>query len=107
MAIPTLIPQAVRNETVSVSGTSVPIMSLVPSGAIRTQFAIIPLSAGVTVTIAKGDQAAVANAGIVLIQNQPYVEATDGGYICWQGPVQIVASGAGSVAVMESWVQQI
>jgi len=71
-------------------------------GTRRTAFTIVPLSAGVTVTVALGDVPAVADAGIVLSANQPYSESSDGGFECWQGAVQIVASGAGNVAIRET-----
>jgi len=102
MATPT---QQTRSSTVTVSATSQQVCPQISGGFKRTQLMIFPLTAGVTVTIDKSDNAAVANQGIVLVANQPYVEATDGGYICWQGPVQCVASGAGSISVVESFIQ--
>ena len=69
----------------------------------RTQLMIFPLTAGATVTITKGVVAAVAGTGIVLITNQPYTEATDGGYACWQGEVQGIADMAANVSIVESF----
>lgn len=69
----------------------------------RVQFILTNLSA-VTVTLTKGDSAAVANKGIILAQNQTYIESDDGGYNCWQGAFRVVASGAGTVSIVESFV---
>lgn len=69
----------------------------------RTQLIITNLSAG-TLTINKNDtQAAVANQGIILAQNQTFIEADDAGYSCWQGAVQAVGSTTLSVSVVESF----
>jgi len=87
--------------TVSVTATAAQLSNSRLGLPRRTSFSIIPLSAGVTVTVAKGDAPAVVNEGIVLIQNQAYIESDSDGYNCWQGAIQIVASGNGSVAVTE------
>jgi hypothetical protein len=55
------------------------------------------------VTIAKGDSAAIANQGIVLQPTGIYSESTSEGFKCWSGAVQAIGSGAGSVAIVESW----
>lgn len=67
----------------------------------RTQLVIINTSA-TTVTLVKGEQTAVANAGIRLTQNQTYIESTDAGSKCWQGAIQAVASGNSTVAYVET-----
>jgi hypothetical protein len=72
----------------------------------RTQLIITNTSAAAVVTIAKGNVAAIQNYGIVLQPNGTYVEATDGGYICWQGPIQAVSNAAGSIAIVESFEVQ-
>lgn len=92
--------QHTQNTSITVSGTSGQILASAANYR-RTAFAIIALTAGVTVTIAKGDVAAVANNGIVLAANQSYVESTSQEFLCWQGAIQVVASGAGSVALSE------
>lgn len=89
--------------TVSVSATAAELSATRLGRKRRTQIIIVPLTAGVTVTITKGDSTAVANAGIVLTANQAFVEADDGGFKCWQGAIQVVASGAGSVAINETF----
>lgn len=87
--------------TVSVSTTSTELSPTRLGRTRRTSFLIVPLTAGVTVTITKGEQDAVANQGYVLTQNQPYVEATSEGFLCYQGALQVVASSAGSVSIVE------
>lgn len=87
--------------TVSVSATSTTVSTSRLNLPRRTSFFLVPLTAGVTVTVTKGDGAAVANAGIVLIQNQAYLESDSEGFLCWQGAIQAIASGNGSVAVVE------
>lgn len=87
--------------TVSVSGTAAELSSSRLGLQRRTFFSIIPLTAGVTVTISFGDQTAVALQGISLIQNQPFSMSDSEEFKCWQGAIQVVASGAGNVAVTE------
>ena len=99
-----VIQQQTRNSTFAVSSTSTQICEQASADNPRTQLIITPTTAGVTVTIAKGNVAAVSLSGTVLLQNQPFVEATDGGYTCWQGPVQAVATGPGAVAITESFM---
>jgi len=67
----------------------------------RTQVIIQNTSATV-VTLFKGDDAAIANRGIRLSQNQQYIEADDAGYKCWQGAFQAIASAASTVVFVET-----
>lgn len=71
----------------------------------RTQFIIINTSAAVA-TITKGDNPAIANQGIVLQQNAYYLEGTDGGFVCWQGAIQAIATGAGTLSVVETFQEE-
>lgn len=87
--------------TVSVSATASTLSATRLGRAPRSFFSIIPLSAGVTVTVTFGDSPAVANAGLVLSTNQPYLEAKGDNFIPYQGTINIVASGAGTVAYVE------
>jgi hypothetical protein len=68
----------------------------------RTQLIITNIGAG-TLTVTKGDVPAVANNGIILSQNQAYIESDDGGFRCWQGSIQCVASGSLNVTVVETF----
>jgi hypothetical protein len=97
--------QSSSNRSVTTSGTSTQAVTEVTGGMKRTQLIITNTSAAAVVTIAKGDTVAVAGVGIRLQPNSAYVEATDGGYVCWQGNVQVVSDVAGSVAVVESFVE--
>lgn len=95
--------QSSSQSSVTIGATSV---QAVPdrSGILkRTQLIITNTSAAVVATITKGNVAAVAGTGIVLQANGTYVESTDGGYTCWQGAVQVVGSGAGTISVVESF----
>lgn len=68
----------------------------------RTFFSIIPLSAGITVTVVLGDGTATASTGIVLVKNQPFVQSLDSnGKGVFQGTIQAIADGSGSVAFTE------
>lgn len=90
----------VSNRQESVSATSTKIASDVGMFMRRKQIIVTNLSA-ITVTIAKGDVAAVANTGIILSQNQSWFEADDASFNCWQGQIQAIGSGAGTLSVVE------
>lgn len=92
-----------KSATAAVSATSVQVIPAVTGELARTQLIITNTSAAAVVTISKGDVAAVAGSGIVLQPKSTYVEATDGGYQCWQGAVSCVADAVGSIAVVESF----
>lgn len=96
--------QATKNTSVSVSTSSAEALQNRADQADtrRTMFSITALTGSVTVTVAKGDVPAVANQGIVLTQNQTYLESNDAGFPCWQGAVQVIASGSGTIAVSET-----
>lgn len=97
--------QGSSNRNISLGATtSTEIIPAVSSQrVVRTQMIITNTSAAATVTIAKQSTAATANAGIPLLPNGTYLEATDGGYICYQGAVQAYGTVAGSVAIVESF----
>jgi hypothetical protein len=97
------IRQMTRNDLVSVSATTAVICKEVVGNKKRTQVIITANTAGVTVTISKGETAAVATYGLPLQSGSSYVEATDGGFTCWQGAIQAVASGAGNVSIVETF----
>lgn len=90
--------------TVAVSGTSTEILgSRVGFSKRRKSFTIVPTTAGVIVTVVKGDVPAVALSGIVMQQYQIMTESSSEGYVCFQGPIQAVASAAGAVAISEDF----
>jgi len=93
--------QKTANGTVTISTTSV---EAIPNRQTRrTSFLIVNTSAAAIATIAKGDIAAVANQGIVLQPTGIYSESNGDNFTCWQGAIQIVGSGAGSCALVETY----
>lgn len=98
--------QGSNNFQITVNGSSVQILKPITGELRRTQIIITNISTlGQKITIAKQENTAVANEGIVLNQGEHYVEATDGGYLCYQGSVQAIASAAaGALAITESFV---
>lgn len=87
-----------RNSSVSVTTTSVRVL-IANQG--RKALYIGNLTAGVTVTIQKGETAAIQNEGIVLSQGQNWFESNGENFECWKGEIQVIASGAGTIAVSE------
>lgn len=74
----------------------------------RTLFSIVPLTAGVTVTVTLGPVNAAANYGVNLTASQPFTQAIirpgepDG---CYQGEVWVTASGPGFISLQETFEQ--
>lgn len=89
------------SRSVSVSGTEGELSPSRLGRKRRMQIVITPITAGVTIYVSKGDDAAAANKGIVLTANQSFVEADDQGFRSYQGQYRVVASGAGTVSVIE------
>lgn len=86
--------QQTRNIGVTLSGASVEIAPLR-----KKRISIVIVNTGTSsVTIAKGDIAAVANEGIVLQPNGVYADSSETGYECWQGPIQAIGSTTLAVA---------
>jgi len=89
-------------QLLSVSGTASVVSPTRLGKAKRSFFSLIPITAGVTVTLVLGDSAPAVNQGIVLIQNQFFLQSLDtNGKGVYQGNIQAIASGAGQVAVVE------
>lgn len=86
---------------VSVSATSQELLPSRLGRSHRKTFYIVPLTAGVIVTISPTETPAVATQGYVLSQYQPYLDVRSQGYDPYQGAWQVVASGNGSIAVVE------
>ena len=92
------------NTTATLSTTSVEILAQVTGAKKRTGFIITSLATGSEkATIAKGNVAAIANNGIVLLPSLSYYESNSEGYECWQGPVQAVADSAMTVSIVETF----
>jgi len=92
--------QTTSNQAASVTTSSSEILPVRFGAFRRVQLVITNISA-TTVTIAKGDATAVANAGILLTQNQSWVESSDAGAQCWQGAIQAIGSAASTLAIVE------
>lgn len=95
--------QGSSNRSVAITTTS---SELAPQviGAVRRTQIIITNTSGTTLTVNKNDtQAAVAGTGILLSQNQSYIESDDGGFRCWQGAWQAVGSANSTVSVVETF----
>jgi len=93
-----------RNEQVAVIATSAEIAQNLAARGGRKAIIIRNISPNAIdiITIALGKDAAVANSGIVLRQNEVWFDANDNGYECWQEQIQIICATAnGLVAVME------
>jgi hypothetical protein len=94
--------QTVRNTTITTGATSVTILPLVPRGMKRTSFIVTNISALAVVTIAMGNNAAVADQGIRLTPNSAYIQSTDSGFTCFQDQIQCISDVAGSIALVET-----
>lgn len=88
---------------ISVSGTPTRILLSRLGESFRNFLSIIPTDAGITCTVTLGPVGVAANQGIVLIQNQPFVQSMDtNGKGIYQGEIWVTASGNGHVAVQET-----
>lgn len=89
-------------QLLAVSGTQTTLSASRLGKSRRTFLSIIPLTAGVEVTISFGEQDAIINAGLVLKQSQPFIQSLDvnerGVY---QGEIKAIASNIGQVAFVE------
>jgi hypothetical protein len=92
-----------KSETITTASKQ--ILPRIIGGLTRTQLIITNTSTTATATITKGETIAVAGQGVVLQPNQSYIEATDGGYICFQGEVQAVGSANGTLSITESFIE--
>ena len=90
-----------RDVSLSTDTTSIPAMALCSGKVRRKQWSIQNTSAAAVVSIRRGDVAATAGEGLNLLPNGVTAESNDNGYVCWQGPIQVVSDVAGSVAVSE------
>jgi hypothetical protein len=95
--------QNTRNESITIGATSVQVAPTVNKSVKRSQLIITNTSAAAVATVVKGDLVAVSGVGIILQPNGVYIEATDGGYTCYQGPIQCVGNGAGTVVIVETF----
>ena len=93
-----------RNETVAVSTTSIVISDAKNLDNPRKVLLVRNISPNSTdtITVTLGNTPSVANAGIVLKQNESFVDTVDSGYTPWQGSVTaICATATGSLAIFE------
>jgi hypothetical protein len=92
--------QTQSKNSASVTTSSGQIAGPVIGDVRRVQIVITNISP-TTVTIAFGDDAAVANQGILLSQNQTYIESDDVAFRTWQGAIQAIGSAASTLSVSE------
>jgi hypothetical protein len=93
-----------RNEQLSISTTSQKIAAATFAGQPRQEIVLRNTSpnAADIITIKLGNQAAVANEGIVLRQYDAFVQTESQGFHCWQGNIQaICATINGKLSIME------
>ena len=94
-----------RNEQVAVTTTSIEVSKYGNSPATRRKMIIITntsLNAADIITLRLGHEAATAYNGIVLQQNQSWVDSDSEGYQCWQGKIQaICATVNGLLSIVE------
>lgn len=92
--------QTQSKNSASVTTASSQIAGPVIGDVRRVQIVITNISP-TTVTIAFGDDAAIANQGILLSQNQTYIESDDVAFRTWQGAIQAIGSAASTLSVSE------
>lgn len=68
----------------------------------RYSYSISNLSTTETVYVSRGVAAAIASSGVAIPPGGFFVESTVEGYPCWQGAVQIIASGSATIAYSEA-----
>ena len=95
--------QSQSKQSIALTTSSSQILAPCVGDVRRVQIVITNLSP-TTVTIAFGDDAAIANQGIILSQNQTYIESDDVAFRTWQGAVQGVGSAASTLSVSERFV---
>lgn len=99
--------QQSSNEEANVTTTSAQVVkntNTTMSGSFeRTQIIITNTSSTAVITLNKSDYPAVANKGIILQPNQAYIEATDGGFTCWQGQIQAIGNASGTLSIVQTF----
>lgn len=100
--------QAANNTSASVSGTSATILQSRLGRSLRVGLVITPLTAGVTVNVALSELPATTTTGFQLqpgqVLSQSANNALEAAQVVWQGSVQAIASGAGTVAIVEQFL---
>ena len=90
--------QLTRNENTTTSATS---KEIVHENMYRRAIYLTNTS-GAAITISKGVAPAVLNEGIVLQLNCTWFETDSEGFGCWKGAIQVIGSGAGTLAISET-----
>lgn len=94
----------------TVGATSVQVLPERTGKLVRTQLIITNTTSSPNTTyftVVKGDTSATLGRGIILSVGAAYLEGSDGGYLCWQGPVQVIGSDAnGTISVVESFIEE-
>ena len=92
----------IRNDVVSVGTSSVTLAAR--KNARRAGFSLNN-SGAVAATITLSHVAAVANEGIVLQPGDIYAQSNTEGYVCWQGDIQAISSGAGTTISIQEQME--
>lgn len=99
--------QDAGNKSVSVTGTEGELLQTRQSKTPRMMLSITPVTAGVTLFISLGEQTAALNTGQPLTANQPFTQSanslTEALQSVWQGSIRQIATGAGTVAIVEEF----
>jgi hypothetical protein len=98
--------QLTQNSSASISSTSLEIMPACRGDLVRTMFIVTNTSAVAVATVTKGNTVAVADQGIRLAPGGTYIESNDGGFTCWQGSIQCVSDLAGTLAIVQTFVDR-
>jgi len=69
----------------------------------RVGYVITNTSAAATVWLKKGLLPAEAGIGIKLLPNAFYYESNGENFKCWNGPVSIIGTAAGTISVSETF----
>jgi len=99
------IQQATRNDNITIATSSTKVSDARNSDNPRVLITIRNISTVSTdvVTVNLGNNAAIANQGLVLKQYESFTDANDGAYECWQGSVTAISTTgtANNISIFE------
>jgi len=88
-----------RNDSLTVSTASVIVSSVRPENNQRKMILVrnISTNAADIISISLGENAAIANKGIVLNPNESFYDVSDNGYVAHQGMINAICATANGV----------